>query len=320
MKLKNMSKSEIYSTIDFCYLNNMYNIQIILINGMILLGSIPTKCWKISESDPIPSKERCFNKEYLELYYGKIFNEQSIYVPMYMISGISIIDYDQKKIPATKDSNQVTSLYDLMFEELLKKAELLNLTREKHFYLYSLMATKPFSWGEVSFKGEEVLYSDWGYLSNISGGINSVGAGVGIVSLSAGWDKSLWAVLKNKVDQKNLNIASAGEYKDGVIKGYVNFIQRYELPYFEKVIDRIEMEGTKWISAIVSEKNINQAKDLQDCNWCIAFFKEDCMMLPLNAWEQISGKLRIYGEIISSSIITEFGESKYFLKVRCVAC
>lgn len=320
MELKNMPKNEIYSTIDFCYLNNRYNIQIILTNGMVLLGSIPVKSWTISESNPITAKERCFKKECLELYYTKIFNEQSIYVPIHMISGISIINYDQKKVPATQDSNLVASLYDLMFEELLKKAELLNLATERYFYQYSLKTTKPFLWGELSFKGEAALYSDWGYLSNISGGINSVGAGVGIISLSAGWDKSLWAVFKNKMDQKSLNIKFADEYKDGIIEGYVNFIERYELPDFEKVVDRIEMEGTKWLPAIVSENNIKHAKDFQNCNWCVAFFKEECMMLPLNAWEQISQKLRIYGEIIPFSISTEFGVSKFFLKVRCVTC
>jgi len=49
---------------------------------------------------------------------------------------------------------------------------------EPHYYKYSLFSQKLFVWGDLPYKADVALYGDWNYFKNVSGGINSLSAGV----------------------------------------------------------------------------------------------------------------------------------------------
>lgn len=251
--------------------------------------------------------------------------EDSIYIPLDKIAGINIIKYIENKIMIDSENSRIhpainKSAYDYMKEDSLSYANKNNFHINHDICLYCLIATKPFKWGDLSYKTDTALYADWNYLQNISGGINALGVGVGIFSLSSGWSKSLWTQFKNKVKQKSIDINKINSENEAVIQGYISFIKSYhELPNFETSIDTIEMEGATWIPAIISNKKILNTVDIQNNTWTLIYLREDGMMFPLNVWDRISNPIKIYCEIIHATISTEFGTIPFYLKARCAA-
>ena len=225
MNLTPMEKFKIFEAIDYCYQTQKYSIQLTLTDGKTVSGNIPCQVSTFtleSRKEFIPpSKSRCFLHNSLIIYYGRTFNEHSVYIPLEIIAGISIIDFEEDEIELDLEPSYSTdtnlSVNDYMFKDLISYAKKHKLKIEPHHYQYSLFLTKPFSWGDLSYKADVALYADWNYLENISGGVNSLGAGIGVFSLSGGWTKSLWSQFKNKTTQKSKDICKISNESEVVI-------------------------------------------------------------------------------------------------------
>ena len=329
MTLIPMPRTQIFEFIDICFLNEKYTIQITLIDGKTFLGTIPSQVtiFKLETNEKVTpsSKECCFFKDCLILEYNKPFNEHSIYIPIDIIAGINVFDYQEQKNkfefePKTISPALNRSIYDYMFEDLLSYASKVDWKIIPHFCEYSLRAVTPFTWGDLTYKSDTALYADWNYLQNISGGLTSLGAGIGIFSLSSGWTESLWSQFKKKVQQKSIDIDKITTENEIVVQGYIIFIKHYsDLSILEGSYDTIEMEGAEWIPALICNKRIANITDIKNCKWSLVYLKEDCLMFPIKAWERISNSISLYCEVVHVSISTEFGHTPFYLKARCAA-
>lgn len=328
MILAPMDQTEILETIDYCYRMKQYTIQIVLVDGKTVSGKIPCQVYtytnKTGSRSVSSSKERCFLDNALIIYYGKVFHEHSIYIPLDSIAGISIIDYEEEEIVLDSESRILPatnmSINDYMFEDLFSYASKKHLKIKPHLYLYSLRVSKPFAWGDLSYKADVALYADWSYLENTSGGINALGAGVGIVSLSSGFTKSLWSQFRNKVKQKSIEICKISNESEIVVQGCITFIEYYpDFPVLRSAIDMVEMEGGRWLPAIISNKRINNISDINNCKWALLYLRDDGLMFPQKAWERISDPINVFCEVVHTSVITEFGTTPFYLKARCAA-
>lgn len=323
-----MDKSKIFETIDYCYQKQKYSIQLTLTDGKTISGDIPCQVSiftiKDREGTISPSKSRCFLHDSLIIYYGGIFNEHSIYIPLELIAGISIIDFEEAVIeldlePSFYPNNNL-SANDYIFKDLMSYAKEHQLEIESYSYMYSLLLRKQFMWGDLSYKADVALYADWNYLKNISGGVNSLGAGIGIFSISGGWSTSLWSEFKNKVTQTSIDICDITNESEAVIHGYVTFIEYYpDYPTLKSAVDTVEMEGAIWLPAIISLKKIKNISDIIENQWALAYLRNDGLMFPKDAWERISDPISIFCEVVHSSVATEFGTAPFYLKVRCGA-
>ena len=259
----------------------------------------------------------------LELSYKYTTNDGTIiFIPLNIIAGISFIDYTENLLsPLSLVSNK--SSYDLMLEESLIYAESHNFETFRLGTIYDsnyIISKKLFKWGDLTYKSNTALYADWNYLQNVSGGLNCLGAGIGIFSLSGGWSESLWNQFQKKVQQRSIEICNIDTENDAVVKGYIHFIKHYtNIPYFEPSIDIIEMEGSKWIPAIISTKRNIDKLDNKTNSWALMYLKQDGLMFPLKAWEKISNTINVYCEVVHVSISTEFGTIPFYLKARCAA-
>lgn len=328
MNITPMDQIEIFKAIDYCYQTKQYTIQVILVDGKTVLGSIPAQVSTYTvgtgERKVPSSKDRCFLNNALIIYYGKIFHEHSIYIPLDIIGGINIINYEEDVIELDSDPiySPATnmSVSDYIFEDLFSYAIKNKLEIEPHFFQYMLVATKPFVWGDLSYKADVDLYADWNYLKNVSGGINSLGAGVGVFSLSGGWTRSLWSQFKDKVKQKRVDICKIEDECEVVIQGYITFIEYYpEFPVLKGSVNTAEMEGGRWLSAIISTKRISSVSEINGGQWALIYLREDGLMFPKMAWERISNPINIFCEVVHTFVVTEIGTAPFFLKARCAA-
>lgn len=334
MTLIPMPETQIFEFIDACFLNKKYTIQITLIDGKTFLGTIPSQVtiFKPATNEEVKpsSSERCFLNDCLIIDHNEVFNEHSIYIPLDIIAGISSICYHEKTLKSNSDIDvdflkdnlnySNVSIRQYMFQDLLTYAIKLKLKVVRHHLLYSLGQFRPIVWGDLSYKSDTALYADWHYLQNISGGVNALGVGIGVFSLSSGWSDSLWNQFKKKVKQKNIDICEINTENEAVVKGYISFVKRYSTPHsIESSIDFIEMEGSKWIPAIISAERIVNTSDIKTNIWTLIYLKEDGLMFPLNAWDKISNPITVYCEVIHITISTEFGTIPFYLKARCAA-
>ena len=319
-----MSEEDIFETIRYCYDEGRNKIQVILTNGKTICGTIPGKTlvFRNNKAETPPFQDECFSQKSLIFRCHKLFNECSIFIPIDRISGINILSYKQEVAIREGERNFNNSVnesaMDHIFNSLFERSKEMNFGITHHHVQYSLNLTQPFEWIDISFGSETPLYSDWAYLGKISGGINSIGFGLPLGSFSAGWNKSLWSSFKKKTKSNRTPICDVKNKKEVLIRGHVNFLQRYEnLQPRNKVCDSIEMEGSTWIPASVSEKKPDSFDDLQSMNWVLVYFKNDEFMFPSNQWEKIVNKIDIYCDVVSAQIETEIGRLFCFLKARC---
>ena len=295
--------------IDSFSLNKYYTIQITLIDGKTVLGEIIPKS---SHSD-----------NYIILEFTEQFNEHSIFIPLDTIAGINYINYQEDTIDddikyINNLSKKSSNYY--MLEDLFVYAHKMNLKIKHHICAYNMISSKPFAWGDLSYLSDTALYADWNYLQIVSGGINALGAGIAIFSLSSGWTESLWSQFKKKVKQNSVDICKINTENEAVVKGYISFVKHYSTPHsLESSIDSIEMEGSKWIPAIISTKKIINNSDIKTNSWTLVYLKEDGLMFPLKAWDRISNPINVYCEVVHVTISTEFGTTPFYLKARCAA-
>jgi len=131
-----------------------------------------------------------------------------------------------------------------------------------------------------------ILYYDKDYLSQIRGGITSIGIGL-VASISIGWERSLrnlaWKKLLGKTERIK-EIYEVSEEREALIEGYIYFLD-YEYR---------SMEGVLWIPAILSSKPIRSKEITKD--WILVYFKKDSFEVPLDLWPNTP--IRVYGTLV----------------------
>lgn len=313
---------EIEEFISYCYENgneeDSEQIGVILINNHILFGYLREQM--IDYNGNITRNSLTGKDGYLELYYHEPFKETSVFIPCKDIIGLFPLSIKQKKIKSNKerwaDNYTTGSIYDALFYRLLiEDAALLKYEVLHQEILYNLSPkTTFFNWGKAYFEDTTPLYSDWNYFTKISRGLNSIGIGIPIFSLSIGWEKSLWNSFYKKLKKKNINNPICkGENK---IKGYVRL---FDLPSINKNQDPSEflnMEGEKWYPGAFTLEKINNLKDLKRIDWQLVYFKSDSFLIPARLWSKIDQEISLLVEAVELSVSCKYGKSDYFVKVR----
>lgn len=142
---------------------------------------------------------------------------------------------------------------------------------------------------KITLYGPTVLYSDWEWFKSISGGINSIGIGIGPISGNVGWSKSL-----SKVFWDTIGSSIKKNSQEAIIRGHVKILQKM-----------IEIEGENWIRL-----NISPRKNL------IGVCKRSNFLFPIKLFNKIDSLLTVYGDMTGLR-----GDSKkiVILKVRGIA-
>lgn len=170
-----------------------------------------------------------------------------------------------------------------------------------------------FSWEETDFDTDTPLYCDWEYLQRRSGGVKSLGGGALGVSLSVGWDESLWSEFQSVVRSQHTEIDAAGQQEAVATTGHVEFVT-HQGSYLTR-----EMDGSEWVASVIASRDISDGDRLDAIPWMVGYFKRDGLMYPLRSWDNIKVPVTVYGNRIESTIETPFGETEWFLKVRAGA-
>ncbi len=194
------------------------------------------------------------------------------------------------------------------FEKFLKNRARLVSAQQGQQQIQQL---QPVEFGPIEFTADTPIYCDWSYLSRKSGGLNSIGAGFGLVSFSAGWNSSLWSSFRSCVNRTATSIAQ-------VIEGEATVYGHATLLVGEQV-QSLEMEGGTWIPIVLTEKKVASRDDLDSTAWLIALIQRDHSTLPLDLWEKVAAPIRFYGEVLPIQLSTEFGSTKVVLKMRAAA-
>ncbi len=270
-------------------------------NGSVGTTPSPSHIFNMDEID--------FNKhDYVVVKQGVNY----IAVPYSDIAGLTSIQFSQKK--AESDSPPTgSSVIDTLWNNSREIAKKSGYPTGYEPVSPCMGAPSDFSWDDVTFSDDTPLYCDWGYLERRSGGINSLGGGAFGVSISAGWDESLWSEFKNAVETSRTKLNKIGQHSEIATSGFIDFLK-----VDEEYISR-EMDGKEWIAGIISDEQINEVSETEYVTWSIGFFKKESLMFPLKSWECINNPITIYGEIIDSQIDTGFGRVDYFLKARAGA-
>ena len=307
LNLTAISLNVLHNFVDYLYENDVSCVQITLTDGTTVCGCIQ-KVYSYNSDGERVYKDNIKNN-CLELYYGQTFNEHSIYIPASDIAGLNALQYkenydcfedenrknrffgfDKSKSSTSSDCSKKheeskhkqekneaktyeKSIYHSFFEKLIEVAKQKNFQIKRHFYQYSLGARRTFVWKDIELNVDTPLYSDWSYLERISKGLNSIGVGF-MVSLSAGWDNSLWALFKKKTNDKKTQILDAKNMNEAVLEGHVHFIERYtNFPLLEKTVDYINMEGSNWLPAVICTNKVKNIYEIEDKEWVIAYFR-----------------------------------------------
>jgi hypothetical protein len=262
----------------------------------------------------------------LILSWKHIINEQDIYVPISQIAGITELYADEITIQGSDRLGigrrgwalmLIDSATEALFNDLLTKA------RASLFYIYYPPGarclptlTEPFDWGDIVFTKESAAYTDWGYFQHKSGGLNNLGVGF-VGSLSVGWNRSLWSLFSQSLDDKPMDIRGLAFRDTAVVKGFVSFFRRYDkLPLPISTPELLNMEGGQWIAAAVSPCRHLTLSALGNVPWLLAYFRLDGFMIPFELWERASTEFRIFGDMVEANVDTGGGRQNCFLKAR----
>lgn len=268
----------------------------------------------------ISSSENAFSRPgYL---MSDIWPGQMVFIPLNRIAGLSTFNFKQETIetPAIDDEagNVNESAAEVLRDFLLENANAMGFLIEHNMVLYRhhRMETK-IEFTDVTFSDGTALYSDWGYMQRISGGLNSIGVG----GISAGWSKSLWALFKKKIRTRTTALEEICSKQEAVISGFVTFIDENTNSdgKYPKEKSGLEMEGANWVPAAISSQKPDSPDDLIKIGWQLIYFRDDGVMFPLKSWDFISQPVHIFGEIIPVKAKTTMGDQACYLKARASA-
>lgn len=252
--------------------------------------------------------------------------EQVVYVPLNRIAGLNTLLFDQKIVKTLAREGEAgyvnESAAEILFDCLLENANAMGFPVEHHVLYYSIgMMESRIEFTDVTFSDETALYSDWGYMQRISGGLNSIGVGVAIVTLSAGWSKSLWALFKKKVGEQTKAFDESCSEQEAVVNGFVTFIDEKKNGdgMYPKEGTGLQMEGANWVPAAISSRRPDSVDDLVQMSWRLIYFRDDGFMFPMKLWDRISQPIRVFSEVMPVNVKSPMGDQACYLKARAAA-
>ena len=306
----------------------------------------------------VEPQDYCYSGNELNLLDTRQCKEKIYRIPFNNIAGICALSYSQKgyrmeslEFPFTREKktglcNSITSktivnqrllrideeslmnegryqtgkgFEDLLLDDLYTKCKQYDFPISVIHALYYRIIPKPIAWGELKVKSNFPIYADWEYVSHVSGGITSIGAGILAVSGSIGWQNSLYGAREQLMGKEiqSLNSICQSEKNSVVISAYVDTVRlkksnKMTIPYES-------IEGEKWFPVILSEKKIGISEKFRPKEWCIGYMKESCILVPKIAFESIQEPLTIQGEIMPISLNTSFGECECVIKIRNIS-
>jgi hypothetical protein len=246
-------------------------------------------------------------------YYAPGYESETV-VPYSDVADVVFLPFEQQtRASDTTQSTRLPPSEVAMYERSLAVAKRAGYPVRDLHIAHDLGTQSGFSWGPVTFTRDTPLYCDWDDLQRRSGGLTSLGGGALGISLSAGWEASLWSEFRDVVNTTRVEISDLEDHSAAATTGYVEFVT-HEGEY----VDR-EMDGNEWIAGVVSEDPVEDPSDLARTSWAIGFFERDSLMFPLETWEYVENAVTLYGDVVDSPIQTGFGDVECFLKVRAAA-
>ena len=109
--------------------------------------------------------------------------------------------------------------------------------------------------GQIRFTNNTPVYADWEYFQRISGGINNIGVGVPLLSLSVGWNPSILSVFQKRTQEKVADIHDICSYSELVTEGSVLF---FEKSNSATPFNNLQMEGSNWVPGAVYQGDCTQ--------------------------------------------------------------
>ncbi len=305
------------------------SVLLILTDGTPLLGFLSprrsyTTLGPYGEKRKFETKDCLSETGYLHLEHRQISKEHSIFIPLEEIAGIHPFAYKQEEIPSDTERSAKTFLRGSVYEKLSKvtrkKARQKGFRVTKYHYAYELfMRSESFDWGNVKFTSNVPLYADWGYFQRISGGIKSIGVGTPIGSISAGWDKSLWALFKKKTKERIKEIVDASTSPEVVVRGFIRLIDVIDESSEQNPMMNLDMEGAQWIPGVICAQQFGTARFLRHRPWVLVYLRSDGFMFPKALWKKIEQPINFFAEVVPVAVNTEIGPRDCFLKIRAAA-
>jgi hypothetical protein len=252
----------------------------------------------------------------LVLEDNRTFSEHTISVPADRVAGVSPFAFRQTYTEQRfrrKVRKQPPSADDWLYRALTENAERAGLSVEFTSVLYRLPHERPIRWGGIEFRTDTPLYCDWQFLARAAGGINNVGVGF-VVSVSAGWSKSLMSSFRKTVARTTEPLAMVCQHHEPACRGHVNLLAGAGDDH-----DGLSMEGARWLPAIMTERPVADGRVDRSGAWTLAYFREDGFMLPHALWDKLSQPIRVFGDVISTPAMTDYGAVSCFVKVRAAA-
>lgn len=175
-------------------------------------------------------------------------------------------------------------------------------------------------WGDEGLTNDTILYSHWEYISTNMGGVNNLGAGIPMFSLSVGWNASLSSEFMKKAMANLTDIDNVCTKREVTITGYVSFIENTDRNSPEQSgFLNYEMDGSIWLAAIVCADRVHDESQLQVNPWAVVFFRKDQITIPIEVWKSVSKPINIFGEIMGFSPRLPFGSKPCFMKAHGAA-
>lgn len=316
MGLEPMQNSELRESLSKLYHDDQQRVLVITTSGKALAGHISGEAY--ARGGPIPPGEACFDESgRLLLHHFEMENEHIIYIPPDEIAGIGPLPYNQVK----DDSEDTTRSHFNYWENSLRK-DYFELTKEMAEQRgYEIEQIDPeydirtvdesFEWGEIRFEDDVLLYGDFEYFE-AEGGITSVGLGAFGISISGGRDRDLRDAIENKIVATKTPISDLQNVSSATVSGHVSVLVTSEDDY----VERVAMEGTDWIPSVVTEQKTPEDESITGSEWCICYLSEPDFMFPIDQWDNVEDKLRIFGEVVHTARKTPWGTADCFLKAR----
>ncbi|MCR5566318.1 MAG: hypothetical protein K6F61_05665 [Clostridiales bacterium] len=182
---------------------------------------------------------------------------------------------------------------------------------------FKFTTTKKLTCGELKAGNNYPIYADWDYISRMSGGIRSIGGGVGF-SGSVGWDKTLYGQREKMMDKgatllENINPS----VKDPiVVQTYIEVIHEgkdgRKIPY--KII-----EGDECIPVLIFVRKVDKWEELKSKEWCVGYLKKRFLGLSVSAFKSINHVIKIQGEVMPISNEISLGKCEYTIMIRNIS-
>lgn len=340
-----MNQEEITRVVGFLFGKEEKGILMItLIDGNTICGFLPSRGYLINQGRYKKPEDCCYKENKLILEIG---SEWSFFVPFTEIAGISALFYSQKdysiprsslwfdvehgheKLPDEKTELKrlvdegifftKVSFWETLEKDIIAKCKRYHFHIEFHFCNYCKGDFDTIAWGELIPESKSRLYTDWDYLSHMSGGVTSIGVGVVGISGSISWDNSLVGVRKRLMKKKTVSFEKikVSDKKPVVITAYIDTLRLKKNK--KKEIHSVRLEGAKWFPVLLYEENMFEYKNLEPNKWCVGYMKKECIEGTKEAFDFIRKPLRIQGEVIPFSIETLFGNCKYAIKIRNIS-